>query len=353
MGNIDVVLDSSEYYDYQLGSIENDFDVEILDFTNIIDYSSKIIDSNCLIDFQTPWVLPIGEPYNVNTCDFNIRNRTENGWTLNFIINKESKPWSEGGTFYYLGFTNEYDEKNYLDNNLSFSFTDDGRIKWESIRYSGFCDSVSGYTFVPYITTGETSILCSGATLNDFLITITYERYRNYQNCDLLNLGGENDLITGVTSTNPLDVITGGTEQFESYQILNEKWFNEKKYRLGVLKIYLNSIPIYSVRDWEEIIPTQRTSDNNLVQIWGGGTLGSGNIHSNDTNFNIKKIQYYEEPLKYLNIKHLFFSEISKEYETNNCNTPCGVSDITGNLLTTNDGLYIVTSNNEYLILNI
>ena len=59
-----------------------------------------------------------------------IEAREEKGWTLDFIFNRNSLPWSSGGVFYYLGVRGDDNPANYADNNLSFGFTDDGRIKW-------------------------------------------------------------------------------------------------------------------------------------------------------------------------------------------------------------------------------
>ena len=146
---LDVKLDGSEYYDYELGKIEDDFDSDVLDFNTLIVYSGLTIDSDCLNDdlnIIKPWYVEIGVPYTGYSCDFTVRRRTEKGWTLDFVFNKENRDWVDGGTFYYMGIINETDPKNFIDNNLSFSFTSNGEIMWETYRYSGYCDTVSGYT---------------------------------------------------------------------------------------------------------------------------------------------------------------------------------------------------------------
>ena len=72
--------------------------------------------------------------------------------------------------------------KLFCDNNLSFSFTDDGRIAWKTIRYTGYCETISGYTTESYISSGQTGVLCSGGTSNDFNITITFKRNKRLVN---------------------------------------------------------------------------------------------------------------------------------------------------------------------------
>jgi hypothetical protein len=319
-------LDSSQFYDYEFGTSEIDFDTDVLDFNNQITYTGLTIDSSCLdvtLDSIKPWSINITEPYTGNTCDFTIRKRTEYGWTLDFVFNRETLPWTSGSTFYYWGIENETNERFYLDNNLSFSFTDDGRIKWESYHISGYCETTSGYTELNYIASGQTNVLCSGGTSNDFDITIVFKRNNYLDNCDILNRGGSNDYITGWTVTNPIDVITGATEEYTIIETLNKNWLSERDYRLGTLKIYLNGRLIYKVKDWEEVVPSVRGSDNNIVQIWGGGTSGSTNIHTGTTEFNLKQIKYFEEPLGYPNIKHYYKTEIIPYYNVNECQDEC------------------------------
>jgi len=320
---LDISLDSSEYYDYEISKVESDYDLKVLDFSTPITYISKIIDSVCLNTFNTPWEIPIDTEYTFNNCDFNVRRRTEKGWTLNFIFNRQNYSWISGGTFFYLGLKNEFEPKNYLDNNLSFSFTDDRKIKWTSIHYSGYCSINSGYTETYYTLSGQTPSLCVSGTSRDFNITITFERNKKLTDCNLSNDGGQNDLITGRTVTNVLNVMTGATENFYLIESLNKKWMLARNERLGTLKIYLNGRPIYKLKNWEEVIPSQRNSSNNLVQIWGGGTNGSGNVHNKLMRFNLKKIQYFEEPLEFIYVKHNYLSSIKPNYNIVECGDNC------------------------------
>lgn len=370
---LDLRLDSSELYDFQISN-DIDYDMNLLDLSNEIDYTGLTIDSSCHTNFTTPWSLPINERYTGHTCDFTIRRRTEKGWTLDFVFNKENIPWSGGTTFYYWGISGETEQSYYADNNLSFSFTDDARIKWESYHYSGLCDNVSGYSESYYITSGQTPVLCSGGTSSDFNITITFDRYKHYENCDIENEGGWNDLIrgpypisytgsstgttttqiiTGYTITNSLDVLTGATPTYEYVEKLNREWSFEKQKRLGTLKIYLNGNLIYKLKDWEEIIPSLRESDNPIIQVWGGGTSGIQSIHTGNTEFNLYQVKYFEEPLNFLNVKHHYRTSIKPNYNIVECNEDC-VESLTGfhsNGILTESGEYIFTENNGDILL--
>lgn len=346
---LDLKLDSSEFYDFELSNDTN-YNSDVLDLTNEIIYTGLTIDSSCYSGFTNLWVLPINELYSEYDCDFKIKKRTEKGWTLDFVFNRNNILWSGGSTFYYWGISGETIESNYADNNLSFKFTTDGRIKWDSYRYSGYCDTISGYTQSYYISSGQTPILCSGGTSSDFNITITFERYEYYQDCDIENKGGINGLIrdsytipytgntgstttqitTGYTITNTLkDWISGGTITNEYIEILNKKWSDEKQKRLGTLKIFHNGKRIYKLENWEEIIPSLRESENELIQKWGGGTIGYNNIHTGTTLFQIKKVKYFEEPLDFVHVKHHYLTSIKPNYLINECTSNC-IDNVSG-----------------------
>jgi len=351
---LDVKLDGSEYYDYELGNIQDDFDSDVLDFSTPIVYTGLTIDSNCLnmpLNDIKPWNIEINTPYTGDTCDFTVRRRTEKGWTLDFVFNRENIDWISGGTFYYWGIINELNPLNFVDNNLSFSFTSDGKIMWESYHYSGYCDS--GYTESYYTSSGETPTLCPNGTSSDFNVTIVFERYKYFYDCDIENAGGANDYITGWTVTNVLDVISGATENITGMtETLSHLWEKEQNSRLGILKIYLNGCPIYKIKDWEEIIPSERSSFNGIFQIWGGGTDGYVTSYQNDTEFNLKRIQYFEEPLNFVHIKHHYLNEIKPNYDIIECQSVCE-DDLYGlslGIILTEGGDYIMTEDNNILI---
>lgn len=367
---LDLKLDSSEFYDYELGKNEIDFDTEVIDFDSFITYTGLTINSNCItgttLDVIKPWVIEINKDYTGYTCDFNVRRRTEKGWTLDFVFNKETLPWVSGSTFYYWGISGETNEDYFVDNNLSFSFTTDGRIKWESYRYSGYCDNTSGFTESYYISTGQTPVLCSNGTSEDFNITIVFDRNRRYTNCDLENEGGWNDLIlgpypisytgnTGSTTTQIItgytiiteltDYITGGTGTTQYTERISSKWLNERDKRLGTLKIYLNGRPIYKLKNWEEIIPSVRESTNPIVQIWGGGTNGYLDLHTGNTEFTLYQIKYFEEPLDFVHVRHHHITEIINNFSIVDC-----VSDCVDNVILYTDTGVILTENEQDIV---
>jgi len=321
---LNVKLDHSEYYDYELTNV-NDIYTDILDFNTPKNYESLIFDSTCLnglLNDYKPLEFIINESVVIDDCDvFIIKPRTEKGWTLDFVFDKENNTWDESNVFYYWGIKNENEPLNYADNNLSFSFTPDKKILWQTIRYSLYCDEISGFTPTYEIETGMTPTLCIDE--GNFNITITFERYKELKDCDILNEGGLNDLITGYTISNVLNVITGETPNYQLIEVLNQKWLKEKNSRLGILKIYLNGYPIYKLENWEEIIPSKRESENLLVQIWGGGTNGIMNIHNGFTKFNMKSVKYFEEPLNYLNVKHHYITKIKSIFNIVDCKSIC------------------------------
>lgn len=352
---LDLKLDTSELYDYELGGTEIDYNSSILDFENEINYNSLIFDSSCItgttLNSLKPWEIEIGENYINEGCEFKVEKRNEKGWTLDFVFNKNSHPWSSGSVFYYWGIEKETLSDHYLDNNLSFSFTSDGRIKWLSYKYSGYCDTISGYTETSYISSGQTPIMCSNGTLNDFNITITFDRNIHiFNQCDLENYGGTNILIYDYTVLNPREVLTGATEDISYTYKLNNKWIDEKNKRVGTLKIYLNGKKIYTLNNWEEIIP--RNYDNMLSQMWGGGVSGIENLHTGTTQFNLKKVKYFNEPLSFDEIYHHYKVSTKPYYNITECGENCldeifGFSD---NGLITEDNYDIYTEDNNILI---
>ena len=171
---------------------------------------------------------------------------------------------------------------------------------WEAIHYKyDSCESPIYYT-----ASGYTEVMCSGGTSTDFNLTITFERNRELADCDLCNFGGINDLITGkIIALDNQDFLTGGTISATTVQQLSQKWYNNRNFRLGKLKIYLNGQKLYELKNWEEIIPSERESENELIQVIGGGTTGIMNLHTGETSFDILYVKYYEEPLNALAVK--------------------------------------------------
>lgn len=303
---LEVKLDNSEFYDFEL-SKEN------------FNYETKYFNKTTPIEYTT---IKYSEPvYSIVDKSDSIRRRTENGWTLDFIVNRDNLDWDEGSMFYYIGSTGSTDPMVYGDNNLYFEFTNDKRIKWRKIHYNYDCDPISGNTESFYTLTGQTIPLCVDNPTKDFNITITFKRYYELNDCDLDNLGGKNDLITGQTISNSIyDIINGEEPIFIQEEVLNKKWSLEKKYRLGTLKIFLNGVRIYKIDDWEEIIPSNRGDFGYAQLLKGGVDVLTDDLY--ESNFLFKNITYYEEPLKYLDIRHNF-NIIKEIYDIENCGEEC------------------------------
>lgn len=247
----------------------------------------------------------------INDCDFIIRSRTEKGWTIDMVFNASGYTWQDNSIFYYWGIGGATGATEYIDNNLSFSFTSDNKIKWKTYKYT----ESGQYKIMSDVTPS----LCSGATTGDFNITITFERNNILDGeCEIENLGGVNDLITDTSVSNIFNAITGATENIVYTYGFDKKWINSKYFRYGTLKIYFNGKPIYKLNNWEEIIPSERGTSYPLIQVWGSGTTGCGDIHDGTCNFEIKEINYYEEPLGFLQVNNLYQSKLTI-YDFNPC----------------------------------
>jgi len=195
-------------------------------------------------------------------------------------------------------------------------------------RYSGVCVTDSGYTESYYTSSGQTPVLCVSGTSRDFNVTITFERDKYYTDCNLENDGGWNDLIPGIKTIPYTDtVITAVTSTqttiYTTAEELNKKWALERNRRLGTLKIYLNGRTIYKLKGWEEVIPSTR-GDQPFIQSWAGGTQYSGGIHNMGTScFNFKRVQYYQEPLNYVRVRHHYLVDIKPNYDIIECVEDC------------------------------
>lgn len=279
-----------------------------------------------------PWAYKFNTGGGGDFCSPYIKRRTEKGWTLDFIFNREHSGWTDGSVFYYIGVRGEDNIANYADNNLSFQFTADGRIKWIAVRYSGVCDPAVGYSDGYYIESGQTPTLCTTGDTKDFNITIVFDRDYRLTDCNLENDGGWNDLIEEYVIT-PLDttdseITSTQIVTYNTSEILNKKWEAERKQRLGTLKIYLNGNPIYKIKEWEEVICSTRGVQP-FIQSWGGGTGLMNGIHEGTCCFNIKSIKYFEEPLDYFHVRHNFLMSLkSGNYDYFICGPNC-VDDIT------------------------
>lgn len=281
-----------------------------------------------------PWVYQTNHGVGSDNCESIIQRRPMKGFTLDYVFNRNGLSW-DNVVFFYEGVRDEYDLDNYLDNNLSFSFTSEGRIKWQSYRYTGYCDTISGYTETYYLSTGQTLPLCTNGTSNDFNITIVFDRYYEYSGCSLANEGGWNDLIhTGLTSTTGSTIVTG-----ETIEQLSSLWLKERNSRLGVLKIYLNgrpveiddvhssirnfrNLPVYHWRDWEEIILSDR-GNQPFTHAVGGGVTGSGGIYDSVCCYSIKYASYFEENMQALDVRNRYLTITKPAFSITECWEEC------------------------------
>lgn len=132
---------------------------------------------------------------------------------------------------------------------------------------------------------------CNSQTERWVMISAVFERYTTIEDCDLLNLGGLNDLrvVTTQSSINgqsyklisPPETHLGSKSEPKIYKVkFDKKWFDELDYRLGTLKLYVNGYLFYVIEDFEEIIPRElNTEKEKQVGVpynlsFGGGTQG-------------------------------------------------------------------------------
>ena len=88
-----------------------------------------------------------------------------------------------------------------------------------------------------------------------------------------------------------------------------------------------------------------------MVQAWGIGTNGIMEVHTGETQFNMKNIEYYEEPLDFLHIRHNFLRKMN-DFDFEICGINCqddligyyetGILDDDGNNLITDDNNMIL-----------
>ena len=167
---------------------------------------------------------------------------------------------------------------------------------------TGTCDN-TGYTYSTGYTIQEycspTSIYPTCEQVNPawlnlehwFQINVVWERYTWMDDCDLLYRGG----LDTITRKFYLESLAGNSQSLIGSQYtsvgatppqqvelveLNSAWLDEKKYRKGRLKIYINGVIFFTIEDFEEIIPRGLNTDKEkqigvpFNMSWGGGTQG-------------------------------------------------------------------------------
>jgi len=258
-------------------------------------------------------------------------NRPNLGWTLDFLLKFRNDDICTGttlndlftgntGFFYYVGTRSEnkyWDifsgetgittsngvllsptvsgdpELDIYSNNLGFRFTPDRRIGYRKLTYTGACVTTgtcdnSGMTFESGYTVNERysdQPICSGTTgvtsgETWVSVTVKFKRKYYFEDCDLLNYGGLNDIIT-MSFPPGIDTIFGYNNLQETETILlNKLWLDEIDFRMGTLTFYVNGRPALIVNDFEEVIPRELNTDY-TKQIGvpfnislGGGAIG-------------------------------------------------------------------------------
>ena len=195
-------------------------------------------------------------------------------------------------------------------NGISFRLCGDPKnpqIGVRAIVFTGQCETtgtcsntgstyVTGYTIVDYCSPPiyPYCLSVNPAYLEDehwFQLDAVWERYTWLDTCDLWYRGGLGNITeklyleglannTSSLITVPYTQENGKTSEQIELVNLNSKWFDEKKYRKGRLKFYINGKLFYTIEDFEEIIPRALSTDKEkqvgvpFNVSWGGGTQG-------------------------------------------------------------------------------
>jgi len=210
-----------------------------------------------------------------------------------------------------------------LSNALSFRFSGCPANPSICVKYikitgdcvtTGYCETTgvtfqTGYTITQVCTPPIYDICnlqCDDTTEERWvMISAVFERYKTIEECDLLNLGGLNDLRVETYQSSidgqsyklisPPNTHQGGEKEPKVYKVrFDRKWFDDLEYRLGTLKLYVNGYLFLVIEDFEEIIPRElNTEKEKQVGVpfnisWGGGTQGLHDhlVFSNCTNLN-------------------------------------------------------------------
>ena len=205
----------------------------------------------------------------------------------------------------------EYD---VYSNALGFRITDDMRIGYRAIRYTGSCITTGqtengslncdsgqtrtcGYTIEENYSNKLCEFITRGGDCTDtwIQVDVVFNRNRHLEDCDIHNHGGVNDLINmdyegGVEDPKKPKIKTCDEEypkfvkdahfDFNCAGSKVVSWFDERESRLGTLTFYINGRRFHTVHDFEEIIPRQLNT-NKQTQVgvaynmsWGGGAFG-------------------------------------------------------------------------------
>ena len=218
-----------------------------------------------------------------------------------------------------------------VSNGLSLRLSGDTgnpRICVKTYRITGECLSESACTTELKFITG-TSVVewCSSKGIFDdcadtpyinqerwVQIDAVFRRNAYFEECDLWDKGGLGDIISeeyiATLYNNSLSLVVPPITQEQTNppttEVVNitDKWIQEKNYRLGTFRIYINGRVFMEIEDFEEIIPRPlNTFKEKQIGVpfnisLGGGTQG---LHDNLTFSggcpeNINEIVYQQDP---------------------------------------------------------
>jgi len=182
------------------------------------------------------------------------------------------------------------------------------------LRFTGDCVTTGSCptTGITYTTGYTVDNLCTPNSIYDFCVEIgspgflslehwiqldfVWERYTWFDKCELWYNGGLGDItkfeyldsLAGNSVNLVIPPTTNGCKVPGQIELvnLNQKWLDEKNYRSGKLKIYVNGRIFHTFENIEEIIPRALNTDKEKqVGVpfnisWGGGTQG---LHNNLT----------------------------------------------------------------------
>ena len=277
---------------------------------------------------------------------------------------------NNSGFFFFKGLR-EGKTSDTMSNALGFRITDDMRIGYRTLRYTGDCVDSAGdcnpnstWMCGWVLEESYSEPICpfiskSGNCANTWIqVDVVFDRNIYLEDCDLLNKGGINDLISGTypySTDNICDTFIPGKLSLDCYADTTYHWFADKDFRMGTLKFYVNGRVVHTVNDYEEIIPrhTNQTPESQFGvsynMSWGGGAWGyrennQPKLQSSDliSQFfagsfigGISQMMYYIKPLTADEVYHNFL--INKERyslidceECKNCPGGCTDCDLPG-----------------------
>jgi hypothetical protein len=202
------------------------------------------------------------------------------------------------------------------------------RLCVKTYRITGDCETTGTCTTGLTYTTG-TSVTewcstrgifddCSGSTYSEterwVQIDAVFQRNTYLDDCDLLYKGGLGEIVktvyTASSANNSVSLIQPPITQELDYDPatvevveMNERWLEEKNYRLGTLKFYVNGKLFLVVNGFEEIIPrplnTLRETQIGVAYniSLGGGTQGlHDNLTVTDCATTLTGMTYQQDP---------------------------------------------------------